>query len=527
MDNSAVASVSPQPAASTSAPQSQPPTNPPPNALSDYQNANPNTSNGFTSAASPFPQYSASTAEILKRVSANALGTQGWQAAREQVLKGMVTTESIATPPPAPTASKRGRGRSRGGSATAKTKAAVGGNGASSSAASSSPAVGRGRGGGRGRGRGGGRGGKRKKANSEEVSDDANDSDVSNSYTPLPSATRSGRAVNKPTQYVPTLPSPSADSAKKRRKTNRKPSEASLCTVCLRGTSPNNNMIVFCDACNTPYHQYCHDPPIPREVVQKVEAEWYCAACVRSREATAAAAVAQTVGGLVAGDSLTADEKRAYFSTLPPATLISLLVQASAAHPSLALFPPDLKSRLPMTSGADELPDAPSALPQEPSQPTANPIPTPAPSSAAPPPTNYTSVASLAPGVTAPASTSTTTQPQPPPPLDPALNTPSAAPTTTTNPTSAPAPAPDPSADAEADAEYEQEADHYSDDPPAHYPKPGNGLAATMRPEAEDLHWLVDDNSEVFQHLYRENDAQGVLHGGSDGAGVAGAGTSG
>lgn len=116
----------------------------------------------------------------------------------------------------------------------AKTDAAVGGNGASSSAASSSPAVGRGRGGGRGRGRGGGRGGKRKRANSEEVSDDANDSDVSNSYTPLPSATRSGRAVNKPTQYVPTLPSPSADSAKKRRKTNRKPSEASLCKICLR-----------------------------------------------------------------------------------------------------------------------------------------------------------------------------------------------------------------------------------------------------------------------------------------------------
>lgn len=328
MDNSAVASVSPQPTASTSAPQSQPPTNPPPNAPSDYQNANPNTSNGSTSATSPFPQYSASTAEILKRVSANALGTQGWQAAREQVLKSMVTTESIATPPPAPTASKRGRGGSRGGSAAAKTEAAVGGNGASSSAASSSPAVGRGRGGGRGRGRGGGRGGKRKRANSEEVSDDANDSDISNSYTPLPSATRSGRAVNKPTQYVPTLPSPSADSAKKRRKTNRKPSEASLCTVCLRGTSPNNNMIVFCDACNTPYHQYCHDPPIPREVVQKVEAEWYCAACVRSREATAAVAVAQAVGGLVGGENLTADEVSIFIKIVAlTATLTRLLAE--------------------------------------------------------------------------------------------------------------------------------------------------------------------------------------------------------
>ncbi|KAJ9645959.1 hypothetical protein H2199_003002 [Coniosporium tulheliwenetii] len=387
----------------------------------------------------------------------------------------------------------------------AKTDAAVGGNGASSSAASSSPAVGRGRGGGRGRGRGGGRGGKRKRANSEEVSDDANDSDVSNSYTPLPSATRSGRAVNKPTQYVPTLPSPSADSAKKRRKTNRKPSEASLCKICLRGTSPNNNMIVFCDACNTPYHQYCHDPPIPREVVQKVEAEWYCAACVRSREATVAAAAAQAVGGLVAGENLTADEKHAYFSTLPPAALISLLVEASTINPSLALFPPDLKRVNPTISGADNPPGASTALPQNPSHPAATPLPTPAPSSAAPPPTNYTTAAPLAPGVTAPVSSSTTTQPQPPPPppLDPALNAPAAS-TSTANP---------PSADAEADAEYEQEADHYSDDPPANYPKPGNGLAATMRPEAEDLHWLVDDNSEVFQHLYRENDTQGALLG--------------
>jgi len=43
--------------------------------------------------------------------------------------------------------------------------------------------------------------------------------------------------------------------------------------------------------------------------------------------------------------------------------------------------------------------------------------------------------------------------------------------------------------------------DGYDDDPPAHYPKPGDGLARTMRPESEDLQWLVDDNFEVFSHL--------------------------
>ncbi len=121
----------------------------------------------------------------------------------------------------------------------------------------------------------------------------------------------------------------------------------------------------------------------------------------------------------------------------------------------------------------------------------------------------------------APASTTDTIQP-PPPPLDPALNN-ASAPTTAPAATISPSvhTAPDP--DAEPDAEYEQDHEHYSDDPPTHYPKPGNGLAATMRPEAEDLHWLVDDNTDVFQHLYRGNDPQGVLQGG----GEAGGGTAG
>lgn len=41
------------------------------------------------------------------------------------------------------------------------------------------------------------------------------------------------------------------------------------------------------------------------------------------------------------------------------------------------------------------------------------------------------------------------------------------------------------------------------DDPPAHYPKPGHGLARTLPPESEDLPWLVDDNFEVFSHSWK------------------------
>lgn len=55
--------------------------------------------------------------------------------------------------------------------------------------------------------------------------------------------------------------------------------------------------------------------------------------------------------------------------------------------------------------------------------------------------------------------------------------------------------------------------DGYDTDPPAHYPRAGNGLARTMRPESEDLNWLVDDNFEVFSHGWK-GDGSGL---GADG----------
>lgn len=55
--------------------------------------------------------------------------------------------------------------------------------------------------------------------------------------------------------------------------------------------------------------------------------------------------------------------------------------------------------------------------------------------------------------------------------------------------------------------------DDYDTDPPAHYPKPGNGLARALRPEPEDLQWLVDDNFEVFSHSWK-GDGSGI---GADG----------
>ena len=67
--------------------------------------------------------------------------------------------------------------------------------------------------------------------------------------------------------------------------------------------------------------------------------------------------------------------------------------------------------------------------------------------------------------------------------------------------------------------------DGYDTDPPAHYPRPGNGLARTFRPESEDLEWLVDDNTEVFCHVLYPSAGDGG-GGGGGGDGVAPVATS-
>jgi hypothetical protein len=55
--------------------------------------------------------------------------------------------------------------------------------------------------------------------------------------------------------------------------------------------------------------------------------------------------------------------------------------------------------------------------------------------------------------------------------------------------------------------------DQLTDPTAVTFPRPGNGLAArAMRPESEDLQWLVDDNLEVFSHIYQKdnNDDDGL-----------------
>ncbi|KAF2144896.1 uncharacterized protein K452DRAFT_349281 [Aplosporella prunicola CBS 121167] len=407
--------------------------------------------------------FSASTEEILRRVSANAsahAGTPGWEAAREQVLKSMVTSDKIPTPPPMSSAVRKGRSTkpAMSGTPRAESVTAAGEHSATPASANSAAST-RGRGGARGRGRGGVKGGKRKRAVTPDSEDD---SDISSSYTPLPTKTKSGRNVTKPTQFTPVLPSPSTGPKKKR--AQRRAAETTVCKVCQRGHSPASNMIVFCDGCNSGYHQYCHDPPIDREVIQVAEKEWFCSNCMISR--TKQDHAIPSVSELVAGNGLSAAEKRAYFGTLSSSKLTELLMHAVNIHPDLPVFAPNARSIIPADvvarlSNADAsqsnftstIADTMShsnhsiALPQ-----------------------NDSAIRSLP-------DTHTTVNTQ--------LSTAPAQPTMV-----------------EPEPENDPYGDGYDSDPPAHYPRPGNGLARTLRPESEDLQWLVDDNLEVFSHVY-------------------------
>ena len=54
--------------------------------------------------------------------------------------------------------------------------------------------------------------------------------------------------------------------------------------------------------------------------------------------------------------------------------------------------------------------------------------------------------------------------------------------------------------------DMEDSEDGYgSDEHPSHYPRPGQGFMATLPPDKEDEHYLVDeDNSrQVFTHIYQ------------------------
>ncbi|KAL8908668.1 MAG: hypothetical protein Q9171_005350 [Xanthocarpia ochracea] len=237
------------------------------------------------------------------------------------------------------------------------------------------------------------RGAKRKR----DEEDEKDDSDVSEIITPLPTQSRSGRKIThannfspvvidleekpkasaraktpKTTMHIVDTPEPTNT---KRKKRASRPGEASVCKNCGRGHSPASNVIVFCDGCNGPWHQFCHDPPISQDVINIEEREWFCADCQILREEKA------HVEGKVSAPTLSIVEKRRYLQTLSSPNLVSLLLHATVLHPNLPIFatasggPLPERRKRPITHFVD--PTAPVDEEEEDLYPESEPLPYP------------------------------------------------------------------------------------------------------------------------------------------------------
>ena len=191
--------------------------------------------------------------------------------------------------------------------------------------------------------------------------------DASKDQAP-PTMTKSGRQVQKPTQFNPTSPATGATTQKRRHYGKRTPEQA-LCKVCTRGLSPLKNQIVFCDGCNLCWHQLCHDPYIDDDFVSNESRSWFCGRCLAKRErhlakkksldgfrgvswaAKSAEQVRPVIFFLLPCPSLciqtflngrltyAAPQRRAYLSTVPHGQLVNLLMYSLELHPELPIFP--------------------------------------------------------------------------------------------------------------------------------------------------------------------------------------------
>ncbi|XXG98934.1 hypothetical protein Hte_005266 [Hypoxylon texense] len=151
--------------------------------------------------------------------------------------------------------------------------------------------------------------------------------------------TKSGRQVQKPSPYNPSLQSARDASSQKRKNYGKRTPEQALCKVCTRGLSPAKNQIVFCDGCNSCWHQLCHDPYIDDDFVSNESRSWFCSRCLAKRERHLAKkkTVESFKGASWAAKS--AEQKRSYLSGVPHAQLVNMIMYSTELHPDLPIFP--------------------------------------------------------------------------------------------------------------------------------------------------------------------------------------------
>ncbi|KAH8650017.1 hypothetical protein BX600DRAFT_105130 [Xylariales sp. PMI_506] len=150
-----------------------------------------------------------------------------------------------------------------------------------------------------------------------------------------PTTTKSGRHILKPAQFTPTTAAASA----KRKHYGKRTSEQALCKVCTRGLSPISNQIVFCDGCNSCWHQLCHEPYIDDELLNDESRSWFCRGCQAKKEKHLAKK--KSIEGFKGASwaNKSADQKRAYLASLSQSQLVNIVMYSLELHPDLPIFP--------------------------------------------------------------------------------------------------------------------------------------------------------------------------------------------
>ncbi|KAI1000036.1 hypothetical protein K3495_g8160 [Podosphaera aphanis] len=407
------------------------------------------------------PQFSAATQMILERIqsrnssSFSSIGITsstpplpGYEDMRRSVLQSMKTTLNMNLPSTPTTAKK----------SNAKTSRSTSVSGSRTTPTGTFASNSRGRPAARGRPKNGAK--RRKLKDESEDSEDSDenmsklggdsDSDETEEITKFPKITQSGRQIVKPTQFVPAT----YENPPKRRNLTRKVQEQALCKRCGRGHSPENNLIVFCDGCNLPWHQRCHDPVISNIAVQDESSTWYCAECSR-KKAIKSGYKLNLKGISWAGKSI--EDKRTHLNSLSHSQLVSLLLQATNLYPDIPLFPAPTFTQTD-SSGQTARSSYPSTA-----------ISTPGP------------IPRLEVNVSAPMNSVRKIQSSTPISPMQMTHTPSLPPVAESS-------------------NREESRESTPASPP--YPRAGNGLMANIGPDAEDSEWLVESNDyEAFSHI--------------------------
>jgi len=376
----------------------------------------------------------------------------------------------------------------------------------------------------------------------DDDEDEDEDEDEDN-YTPKTSHTRSSRSTQKPSAFVPSdtsaqkKPRPAAGPTNAedknliiKKKVYRGREQNALCERCLRGRGPVDNAIVFCDGCNLCWHQKCHDPRIPKELVLDTKAEWFCEDCAVKLQLTARGAEDTTVqqsgksvqragpdtiapgasthtepaplsnttgehavtitsAPLTSASSLPINQRKQYLHSLSRQQLLDLLLHVSNIAPNLPIFPAL----------------APSSGNGITSNPTPNRSPRPEPT----PVRTMTPQTPTKIGPTRSEITTVTNMRPPPPPLPPLATSPNpnlnpfrAAKAAAPKYTSPSSPSSDSADDSSEEEEYdEEEEDDYAPSHSKCYPEAGQGVMAMLPPDSADEHMLLEGPEiKTFSH---------------------------